>query len=130
MKSNYTPRFILCLKSGRTGSACSSMLRIDVDLSDHEHDERGASKKVIISLEHRCKANKPLMEKRRRARINRCLYEMKQMLVDGIKSGSPGQSKWEKADILEMSVAYMRQLQKKVPQTSLFCFSSVSYLVY
>uniref|UniRef100_F1L6R0 Transcription factor HES-1 n=1 Tax=Ascaris suum TaxID=6253 RepID=F1L6R0_ASCSU len=84
------------------------MLRIDVDLSDHEQDERGTNKK----------ANKPLMEKRRRARINRCLYEMKQMLVDGIKSGSPGQSKWEKADILEMSVAYMRQLQKKVLQTS------------
>uniref|UniRef100_A0A9J2PB54 BHLH domain-containing protein n=1 Tax=Ascaris lumbricoides TaxID=6252 RepID=A0A9J2PB54_ASCLU len=105
MESNYTQ-----------GSAYSSMLRIDVDLSDHEQDERGTNKK----------ANKPLMEKRRRARINRCLYEMKQMLVDGIKSGSPGQSKWEKADILEMSVAYMRQLQKKVLQTSLFCFISVS----
>ncbi|VDM46872.1 unnamed protein product [Toxocara canis] len=94
------------------------MLRIDVELSDHEHDERNVTKK----------ANKPLMEKRRRARINRCLFEMKQMLVDSITTGvydriispnSPGQSKWEKADILEMSVAYMRQLQKQTLQTGI-----------
>ncbi|VDK51549.1 unnamed protein product [Anisakis simplex] len=87
------------------------MLRIDVDLREHVgSDEPEQSEQSIINNK---KANKPLMEKRRRARINRCLHEMKEMLVDGFqKAASPGQSKWEKADILEMSVAYMRQMQK------------------
>ncbi|KRZ57994.1 Transcription factor HES-1-B [Trichinella nativa] len=56
-------------------------------------------------------ANKPLMEKRRRARINRSLDELKSMLICSTKPSIPGHSKWEKADILEMTVQQMRTLR-------------------
>ncbi len=49
------------------------------------------------------------MEKRRRARINDCLNELKQLLIEA----NPAQrNKLEKADILEMTVQYLRQLQR------------------
>ncbi|VDK63032.1 unnamed protein product [Onchocerca ochengi] len=80
-----------------------SMLRVDDKKSDSRQE------KILTK-----KTNKPLMEKKRRARINKCLFEMKQMLVDDIKNGSPSHSKWEKADILEMSVAYIKQLRRRI----------------
>uniref|UniRef100_A0A5S6QXG7 BHLH domain-containing protein n=1 Tax=Trichuris muris TaxID=70415 RepID=A0A5S6QXG7_TRIMR len=60
------------------------------------------------------KANKPLMEKRRRARINKSLDELKAMLMGSMKRSIPAHSKWEKADILEMSVQYVRTLRCQV----------------
>jgi len=54
------------------------------------------------------KLKKPLMEKRRRARINQCLIELKHLLLQA----SPHQrTKLEKADILEMTVNYLRNKQ-------------------
>ncbi|CAH1775308.1 unnamed protein product [Owenia fusiformis] len=58
------------------------------------------------------KSNKPVMEKRRRARINTCLSELKGLLVDFMKQEGSRHSKMEKADILEMTVRYLRQLQR------------------
>lgn len=52
------------------------------------------------------KLKKPLMEKRRRARINECLEQLKQLLMNAM----PHQrSKLEKVDILEMTVAYLKK---------------------
>ncbi|KRX72869.1 Transcription factor HES-1-B [Trichinella sp. T6] len=64
------------------------------------------------------KANKPLMEKRRRARINRSLDELKSMLICSTKPSIPGHSKWEKADILEMTVQQMRTLRTQTNNPS------------
>ncbi|VDM20935.1 unnamed protein product [Wuchereria bancrofti] len=83
------------------------MLQADVEKSD---SEKG---KTLTQ-----KSNKPLMERKRRARINKCLFEMRQMLVDDVKNGSPSHFKWEKADILEMSVAYIRQLRRRIAANS------------
>uniref|UniRef100_F1L6X0 Protein deadpan n=2 Tax=Ascaris TaxID=6251 RepID=F1L6X0_ASCSU len=56
------------------------------------------------------KLKKPLMEKRRRARMNDCLDQLKQLLLHI----APHQrSKLEKADILEMTVAYLQQLHQQ-----------------
>ncbi|CAJ0959265.1 unnamed protein product, partial [Mesorhabditis belari] len=55
------------------------------------------------------RTNKPMMEKKRRARINRSLAELKQILLDAAHT-SPSHGKWEKADILEMTVSYVRSL--------------------
>lgn len=57
------------------------------------------------------KVKKPLMEKRRRARINQCLSELKSLVLQAYSSAPPNQqrtSKLEKADILEMTVQYVR----------------------
>lgn len=59
------------------------------------------------------KSTKPIMEKRRRARINACLAELKSLLMDVIKAEGARHSKMEKADILEMTVRHMRQLQRQ-----------------
>ncbi|XP_014242043.1 transcription factor HES-2-like [Cimex lectularius] len=58
------------------------------------------------------KIRKPLMEKKRRARINDCLEELKKMLLQNkgehLPEGRP--TKLEKADILEQTVNFMRKL--------------------
>lgn len=59
------------------------------------------------------KSTKPIMEKRRRARINACLAELKSLLMDVIKAEGARHSKMEKADILEMTVRHLRQLQRQ-----------------
>ncbi|KAG7277391.1 hypothetical protein CRUP_033346 [Coryphaenoides rupestris] len=61
--------------------------------------------------EHR-KSSKPIMEKRRRARINESLGQLKTLILDALKKDSSRHSKLEKADILEMTVKHLRGLQR------------------
>ena len=51
--------------------------------------------------------SKPLMEKRRRERINRSLNELKNILLEALRRDTTSCSKLEKADILEMTVRYL-----------------------
>ncbi|XP_037312812.2 hairy-related 3 [Pungitius pungitius] len=57
------------------------------------------------------KVSKPLMEKKRRARINKCLDQLKSLL-ESYYSTSIRKRKLEKADILELTVKHLRNLQK------------------
>ncbi|XP_012681473.1 hairy-related 3 [Clupea harengus] len=57
------------------------------------------------------KVSKPLMEKKRRARINKCLDQLK-TLLETCYSNSIRKRKLEKADILELTVRHLRHLQK------------------
>ncbi|KAG0411418.1 hypothetical protein HPB47_011455 [Ixodes persulcatus] len=59
------------------------------------------------------RVSKPLMEKRRRARINRCLSQLKALLVDSSKPESPRHARLEKADILEMTVNHLQALHRQ-----------------
>ncbi|XP_019628086.1 PREDICTED: transcription factor HES-4-like [Branchiostoma belcheri] len=61
------------------------------------------------------KSSKPLMEKRRRARINNSLNELKKLILDTYKNdvNSSSHSKLEKADILEIAVKHVRSLQRQ-----------------
>ncbi|XP_050500064.1 helix-loop-helix protein lin-22-like [Diabrotica virgifera virgifera] len=64
------------------------------------------------------KIRKPIMEKKRRARINDSLETLKQILLQSktdLQETKKGQrtAKLEKADILEMTVQYLQQLQEK-----------------
>uniref|UniRef100_A0A8C4S7K4 Uncharacterized protein n=1 Tax=Erpetoichthys calabaricus TaxID=27687 RepID=A0A8C4S7K4_ERPCA len=65
--------------------------------------------------------SKPIMEKRRRARINDSLTQLKGLILDVLKKdmGSmPRYSKLEKADILEMTVRHLKDLQHKAVLTA------------
>ncbi|CAL1532386.1 unnamed protein product [Lymnaea stagnalis] len=53
------------------------------------------------------------MEKKRRARINASLLELKSLLLETIKKEGARHNKMEKADILEMAVKHLRQIQKQ-----------------
>ncbi|XP_064461042.1 transcription factor HES-1-like [Ornithodoros turicata] len=62
------------------------------------------------------RASKPLMEKRRRARINHSLSQLKSLLLDGTtqkETQNSRHAKLEKADILEMTVKHLRNVQQK-----------------
>ncbi|XP_054717483.1 protein hairy-like [Uloborus diversus] len=59
------------------------------------------------------KASKPLMEKRRRARINHCLAQLKSLVVDPTITERSRQTKLEKADILELTVRHLHDIKRK-----------------
>ncbi|PVD35397.1 hypothetical protein C0Q70_02359 [Pomacea canaliculata] len=63
--------------------------------------------------QHNASSSKPIMEKRRRARINASLAELKSLLLEVIKKEGARHSKMEKADILEMAVKHLRQIQRQ-----------------
>lgn len=55
------------------------------------------------------RANKPLMEKRRRARINQSLAVLKTLILDSARLENTKHSKLEKADILELTVRHLQR---------------------
>uniref|UniRef100_A0A2H8TV71 Protein hairy n=1 Tax=Melanaphis sacchari TaxID=742174 RepID=A0A2H8TV71_9HEMI len=62
--------------------------------------------------ENNRRSNKPIMEKKRRARINNCLNELKTLILDATKKDPARHSKLEKADILEMTVKHLESMQR------------------
>ncbi|XP_032719940.1 transcription factor HES-2 [Lontra canadensis] len=56
------------------------------------------------------KSLKPLLEKRRRARINASLRQLKGLILPLLGRESSRSSKLEKADILEMTVRFLQEL--------------------
>ncbi|KAH3779844.1 uncharacterized protein LOC127842367 [Dreissena polymorpha] len=59
------------------------------------------------------KTNKPLIEKRRRARINDCLTQLKTIVLGSSEQQAGRTSKLEKADILEMTVEFVKSRLNK-----------------
>ncbi|XP_045714391.1 transcription factor HES-4 isoform X1 [Phyllostomus hastatus] len=57
-------------------------------------------------------SSKPVMEKRRRARINESLAQLKTLILDALRKDSSRHSKLEKADILEMTVRHLQSLRR------------------
>lgn len=53
------------------------------------------------------------MERKRRARINSCLGQLKTLVLQATRKDTNQYSKLEKADILEMTVKHLRQLQRQ-----------------
>ncbi|XP_047099317.1 transcription factor HES-4-B-like [Schistocerca piceifrons] len=68
-------------------------------------------------LKRQKEANKPLMEKRRRARINQSLAALKTLILDSARLENTKHSKLEKADILELTVRHL-QRQKALGSSS------------
>merc|ERR1712060_485103 len=59
------------------------------------------------------KVMKPLIERKRRARINACLDELKDPMVFAMQSEGESISKLEKADVLELTVKHLRKLKRQ-----------------
>ncbi|XP_063291503.1 transcription factor HES-2 [Pelobates fuscus] len=64
------------------------------------------------------KTLKPLMEKRRRARINESLNQLKTLILPLIGKDNSKYSKLEKADILEMTVRFLKDIHPAQAQKS------------
>lgn len=81
-------------------------------MTSHTPGVHLASSGAVMKNDRR--ASKPLMEKRRRERINKSLNELKAILLNALrKDQSTCHSKLEKADILEMTVRYLRGIQRQ-----------------
>ncbi|CAL8095325.1 unnamed protein product [Orchesella dallaii] len=58
------------------------------------------------------KVMKPMLERKRRARINRCLDELKELLVGALQAEGESVSRLEKADVLELTVRHLHKLRR------------------
>ncbi|XP_065217314.1 enhancer of split mgamma protein-like [Planococcus citri] len=59
------------------------------------------------------KVMKPMLERKRRARINRCLDELKEFILSTLQAEGENVSKLEKADILEFTVQHLHKLRRQ-----------------
>jgi len=59
------------------------------------------------------KVMKPMLERKRRARINKCLDELKDLMVNALQSEGESIAKLEKADVLELTVTHLKKLQQR-----------------
>ena len=57
------------------------------------------------------KVLKPMLERKRRARINSCLEELKDLMVAALQTEGESITKLEKADVLELTVRHLRKLK-------------------
>lgn len=57
------------------------------------------------------KVMKPMLERKRRARINRCLEDLKELMVTALQAEGENVAKLEKADILELTVRHLHTLR-------------------
>lgn len=62
------------------------------------------------------KVMKPLLERKRRARINKCLDDLKDLMSECFQSNGENTVKFEKADILEVTVQHLRKLKQQKEQ--------------
>ena len=56
---------------------------------------------------------KPMLERKRRARINRCLDELKELMSAALASEGENLTKLEKADVLELTVRHLHKLRDR-----------------
>ena len=59
------------------------------------------------------KVMKPLIEKKRRDRINRCLDDLRDLMIYAIQSEGEAIAKLEKADVLELTVRHLQKLKRQ-----------------
>lgn len=82
------------------------------------------------------RTNKPLMEKRRRARINQSLAILKALILESTKNhnaktgdGQTKHTKLEKADILELTVRHF-QRHRNLDDSCKYCYSNPYYIMF
>lgn len=64
--------------------------------------------KMMSKTQHYRKVTKPLLERKRRARMNLYLDELKDLIVETMEEKGEHITKLEKADILEMTVTFLK----------------------
>ncbi|KAJ3621936.1 hypothetical protein MTP99_002479 [Tenebrio molitor] len=82
-------------------------------ISEDEYEILSTQEPATMSKAELRKTHKPIMEKRRRARINHCLNEIKSLILEAMNKDPARHSKLEKADILEMAVKHLQNVQRQ-----------------
>uniref|UniRef100_A0A4W6FFT6 Transcription factor HES-5 n=1 Tax=Lates calcarifer TaxID=8187 RepID=A0A4W6FFT6_LATCA len=71
----------------------------------------------LLSTKDRHKLRKPQVEKMRRDRINGCIEQLKVLLEEEFRRQDPN-AKLEKADVLEMTVAFLKRRLAVAPRVA------------
>lgn len=59
------------------------------------------------------KVMKPLIERKRRARINKCLDDLRDLMVFALQTEGQSIARLEKADVLELTVNHLQKLKRQ-----------------
>ena len=105
----------LCLSSGGSSlqQVVSSSCGLQQVVSSSTLDIKPVLDEAPISKTMRYKKiTKPLLERKRRARINACLDELKDIMTVALQAEGENVSKLEKADILELTVRHLHKLNQ------------------
>ena len=96
------------------GTSSSSNLISDSGVDSGSSPELNSSDEPPMSRTHQYrKVMKPMLERKRRARINKCLDEIKDIMVNTLQAEGESITKLEKADVLELTVKHLRKLKRK-----------------
>merc|ERR1712183_121454 len=77
-------------------------------------DMEGEVTETPMSRTHQYrKVMKPMLERKRGARINKCLDELKDLMVHALQTEGESITKLEKADVLELTVQYLKKLKRQ-----------------
>ena len=79
-------------------------------LQQHHHNSSTEVPTMSRTHQYR-KVMKPLLERKRRARINKYLDEMKDLMMSTFESEGESINKLEKADVLELTVRHLQKLK-------------------
>jgi hairy and enhancer of split, invertebrate len=79
----------------------------------YESETRFAEEDSMSRTDQYRKVMKPLLERKRRARINACLDELKDLMVFALQGEGENISKLEKADVLELTVRHLQKLKRQ-----------------
>ncbi|EDV46566.1 enhancer of split mgamma protein [Drosophila erecta] len=76
---------------------------------EEQESHNGAKAHSSSRSHHYRKVFKPLLEKKRRARINRSVEDMKDLLQEVTHLDAEALAKMEKADVLELAIHHLRR---------------------
>ena len=86
----------------------------DSGIESGSSPEINSSEEPPMSRTHQYrKVMKPLLERKRRARINKCLDNLKDIMVNTLQAEGESITKLEKADVLELTVKHLRKLKRQ-----------------
>ncbi|KAG5677522.1 hypothetical protein PVAND_007277 [Polypedilum vanderplanki] len=102
------------------------MAPTSIGLNNNSNGQSNSNESPLSKTYQYRKIMKPMLERKRRARINRCLDELKDLITGALQNtdGEENITKLEKADILELTCRHFRNLQR---QNKFYIKSEQSY---
>merc|ERR1712241_706161 len=107
-------RFTCCLNSDKSTHTDTMMIADSGIESGSSPEINSNTDEAPMSRTHQYrKVMKPLLERKRRARINKCLDNLKDIMVNALQAEGESITKLEKADVLELTVRHLQKLKSQ-----------------
>ena len=120
VRPHFSSGICLVTQEEKKGNKCEKML----SLTDSGFEQESSSPETMMDLDqsqvapmsrtHQYrKVMKPLLERKRRARMNKSLDALKDLMVNVLQKEGESITKLEKAEILELTVKHIQKLRKE-----------------